>query len=116
MQVKFLWLPNPCLSAGLDSGRHDRFSMQWLSVGALSRQTLRTCPGLGAQSKFKPVKFTCRQRGAVLTALYQAIAAARGCPISRKVLLWRTVVSWRQSTTRYHESALVPAASRAMLI
>lgn len=64
----------------------------------------------GAQSKFKPVKFTCRQRGAVLTALYQAIGAARGCPISRKVLLWR------QLAACYHEFAVVPAASRAMLI
>jgi hypothetical protein len=39
------------------------------------------------QGKHKATKFTCKQRAALLTVLYQSIAAAGGgCPISRKVL------------------------------
>lgn len=40
-----------------------------------------------SQSKHKPTKFMCKQRGALLTVLYQCLAAAGGaCPITRKVL------------------------------
>ncbi len=40
-----------------------------------------------SQSKHKPTKFACKQRGALLTVLYQCLAAAGGaCPITRKVL------------------------------
>lgn len=35
-----------------------------------------TCLCVCAQSKCKPIKFTCRHRAALLTDLYQAIAAA----------------------------------------
>ena len=39
------------------------------------------------QGKHKATKFTCKQRAALLTVLYQCVAAAGGsCPISRKVL------------------------------
>jgi hypothetical protein len=44
-----------------------------------------TCNSL--QGKHKATKFTCKQRTALLTVLYQSIAAAEGnCPITRKVL------------------------------
>ena len=46
-----------------------------------------------AQSKYKAVKFSCKQRGPLLAVLYQcmALAAADGlCPIATKVLGWDT--------------------------
>jgi hypothetical protein len=44
-------------------------------------------PHNAVQGKHKATKFTCKQRAALLTVLYQSIAAAGGgCPISRKVL------------------------------
>ena len=44
---------------------------------------------LHVQSKYKAVKFSCKQRAALLTALYQCMsqAAMRGhCPIALKLL------------------------------
>ena len=46
---------------------------------------------LHVQSKYKAVKFSCKQRAALLTALYQCMsqAAMRGhCPIALKLLGW----------------------------
>ena len=43
----------------------------------------------GLQSKFKPVKFTCKQRTSLLTMLFQAMASAAmhgQCPIATKIL------------------------------
>ena len=42
---------------------------------------------LALQAKHKTTKFTCKQRTALLSVLYQCVAAAgEACPISRKVL------------------------------
>ena len=41
------------------------------------------------QSKFKPVKFTCRQRTQLLTDLFQSVAAALAvgkCPMGSRIL------------------------------
>ena len=41
------------------------------------------------QSKFKPVKFTCKQRSSLLSMLYQAMAFAAmhgQCPVATKIL------------------------------
>ena len=56
------------------------------------RESVNSVPGPRVQSKYKPVRFTCKQRGAVLTSLYQAIAAARGSPVARKLLRADAVV------------------------
>ena len=52
-------------------------------------ETARFIPVLSVQSKYKAVKFSCKQRAALLTALYQCMtqAAMRGhCTIALKIL------------------------------
>ena len=46
-------------------------------------------PLFPVQSKFKPVKFTCKQRSSLLSMLYQAMAFAAmhgQCPVATKIL------------------------------
>lgn len=50
---------------------------------------LTTCSMFYVQSKFKAVKFTCKQRSSLLTMLFQAMASAAmhgQCPIAQKIL------------------------------
>lgn len=46
-------------------------------------------PLFPVQSKFKPVKFACKQRSSLLSMLYQAMAFAAmhgQCPVATKIL------------------------------
>jgi hypothetical protein len=50
-----------------------------------------------AQSKYKGVKFSCKQRGPLLSALYQCMALAAAdnlCPVAPKLLGWGLLSAW----------------------